>query len=105
MINFIQTSFSSNIDSFYINKLFREISESLNLPFGQVYHTGIRRNENQIWRRSSDGAEVQLEDWIPHGATLRACFCIGTFMMTLTRIRFITLLVVKLTLYVNIERS
>ena len=63
MINFIQTSFSSNIDSFYINKLFREISESLNLPINRDYHTGIRRDEDQVWRRSSDGAEVHLEGW------------------------------------------
>ena len=55
---------SSNSDSFYVNKLFREISESLNLPYG-AYHTGIRRDENQVWIRSSDGAEVQLEGWYP----------------------------------------
>jgi len=42
----------------------KEISESLNLP-SVAYHTGIRRNESQVWRRSSDGIEVQLEDWIP----------------------------------------
>merc|ERR1719427_2017196 len=44
----------------------QEISERLNLRFG-YYHTGIRRDESnlQVWRRSSDGAEVQLEGWWP----------------------------------------
>ena len=47
----------------YISKLFREMSESLNLPTGHTYHTGVRRDEDRVWRRSSDGAAVRLEDW------------------------------------------
>merc|ERR1712183_73053 len=45
----------------------QEISESLNLPIGHEYHTGIRRDGSniQVWRRSSDGAAVQLEGWRP----------------------------------------
>jgi len=43
----------------------QEIAQSLNLPIGRSYHTGIRRDGNQIWRRSSDGEEVQLKDWYP----------------------------------------
>merc|ERR1719427_2644255 len=47
----------------------QEISESLNLTITYEYHTGIRRNESnhQVWRRSSDGAEVQLEGWHSNG--------------------------------------
>ena len=43
------------------------MSESLNLPIGHAYHTGIRRDESnyQVWRRISDGAAVQLEGWFP----------------------------------------
>jgi len=48
----------------------QEISESLNLPIGHTYHTGIRRDNLQVWRRSSDGAEVQLEGWHPNGFPL-----------------------------------
>jgi len=45
----------------------QEISGSLNLSINQDYHTGIRRDENnhQVWRRSSDGAALQLEGWFP----------------------------------------
>jgi len=44
----------------------QEIFESLNLSFN-TYHTGIKRDESnyRVWRRSSDGAEVQLEGWWP----------------------------------------
>ena len=35
------------------------------MPIDQDYRTGIRRDENRVWRRSSDGAEVQLEGWKP----------------------------------------
>ena len=35
------------------------------MPIGHTYHTGIRRDENLVWRRSSDGAEVELEYWDP----------------------------------------
>ena len=39
----------------------------MNLPIGQFYHTGIRQDTNNtgIWRRSSDGIEVNLEGWYP----------------------------------------
>jgi len=43
----------------------QEIAQSLNLPIGRSYHTGIRRDGNQIWRKSSDGEEVKLKDWYP----------------------------------------
>ena len=38
---------------------------------GAWYHTGIKRDteqstkSNQVWRRVSDGVQVQLEDWYP----------------------------------------
>ena len=40
----------------------------MNLPIDHAYPIGIRRDrrdENQVWRRISDGAPVQLEGWNP----------------------------------------
>jgi len=52
----------------------QEISESLNLPFGYLihFHTGIRRDNHQVWRKSSDGTAVQLEGWWPDYPDSRA---------------------------------
>ena len=34
------------------------------MPLNQIYHTGIRREKNaNIWRRSGDGVQIQLEGW------------------------------------------
>ena len=30
-----------------------------------MYHTGIKRDDNQVWRKVSDGVEVNLGSWIP----------------------------------------
>ena len=39
----------------------------MNLPItGNMYHTGIKRDDNQVWRRVSDGVEVNLDGWQPH---------------------------------------
>ena len=35
------------------------------MPIDHEYHTGIRRDENHVWRRISDGAEVELDGWQP----------------------------------------
>ena len=48
----------------YIIKSHRDLAQRLNLPIGHIYHTGIRKDEDQVWRRSSDGAEVKLEGWV-----------------------------------------
>ena len=50
--------------------IFRELSVSLNLPdkalFG-FYQTGIKRDpiNKQVWRRLSDGVQVELDGWYP----------------------------------------
>lgn len=46
----------------------KELAESLNLPrttdkYG-YYHTGIKRDANQVWRRASDGVQVELDGWM-----------------------------------------
>ena len=45
---------------------FRELSEELRLTHA-TYHTGIRRDDKNtnIFRRSSDGVQMVLEDWYP----------------------------------------
>jgi len=42
-----------------------ELRESLNLPTG-YYHVGIKRDPNdyEVFRRASDGEEVQLDGWL-----------------------------------------
>ena len=30
-----------------------------------LYHTGIKKDNNQVWKRVSDVKEVQLEGWLP----------------------------------------
>jgi len=44
----------------------KQIYEELGMQY-DVYHTGIRRDQNNtnIFRRSSDGVEVSLEGWYP----------------------------------------
>ena len=37
----------------------------MSLPTYYSYHTGMKRNDDQVWRRSSDGEEVKLEGWLP----------------------------------------
>ena len=48
----------------YIIKSHRDLAQRLNLPIGHIYHTGIRKDENQVWRRISDEVEVKLEGWV-----------------------------------------
>ena len=40
------------------------------MPINYNFHTGIQRDENQVWRRSSDGVEVNLEGWYRFGTKL-----------------------------------
>ena len=47
------------------HKIFRDLYESLNFSTEALYHTGIKRDANTVWRRSSDGAEVKLSGWYP----------------------------------------
>ena len=46
--------------------IFRELSASLNLTFG-TYQIGIKRDPSnkQVFRRVSDGAQVELDGWVP----------------------------------------
>jgi len=41
------------------------LAASLNLPMGNEFHTGIRRDPSNygVWRRVSDGVQVKLEGW------------------------------------------
>jgi len=41
-----------------------ELSESLNLPT-ERYHVGITKDDNGVWRRVSDGEEIELDGWYP----------------------------------------
>ena len=42
------------------------------MPVDHDYHTGIRRDENQVWRRISDRSEVNLEGWYPDSPEIEA---------------------------------
>jgi len=46
-----------------------EISQQLQMPFDNWYHTGIRRSETNknIWIRSADGVQVDLSGWHSNG--------------------------------------
>ena len=48
-----------------LGKTFSELSEVLNMPEGDNYYTGIKRDPNnkQIWRRISDSVEIKLGGW------------------------------------------
>ena len=39
--------------------------KTLDFSTEAFYHTGIKRDDNKVWRRSSDGAEVKLDGWYP----------------------------------------
>lgn len=48
-----------------IKKTFSELQEQLRMPHYYNYHTGIRKDENNLkkWIRSSDKAEIEIKDW------------------------------------------